>query len=591
MPKPSLPPDRVAETIRDAFEERQERFRAITRRAQDRFNRCQWRALHEDSVERLDLYAGLVDDTVAHLRTALGTQSQDTALWRAVRTAYADSLAGRDDAELAETFFNSVTRRIFETVGVNPEIEFTEADFRIPVIEDRACPVCRAFGPAPHAADLHRAVRDILSDYRDTFDYQDLERDIERVADAAARHLREVEGIRRVETIEMIESVFYRGTVAFLIGRIRAGARLMPLVISFLNEGRGVFVDAVLLTHNEVSILFSFTRSYFHVLVDRPTEMVNFLKTIIPLKRVSEIYTSLGFHKHGKAELYRELTRHLEHSADRFEIARGKRGMVMLVFTLPSFEVVFKVIRDQFDYPKQTSRSDVEDRYNLVFRHDRAGRLVDAQEFNDLQFARNRFSPELLAELRKKAGGGIDMDPDTVVIHHLYTERRLVPLDVFVVEAEPEAARDAVVDYGRAIKELAASNIFPGDLFTKNFGVTRHGRVVFYDYDELTLLTDCRFRKMPKSRGDDEELASEPWFFVGENDVFPEEFRTFLGFPPALQQVFEETHGDLFDPGFWKGIQERIRNGEVIDILPYKPRRRLSEARTPVVPTASAHRG
>ncbi|MFP4388015.1 MAG: bifunctional isocitrate dehydrogenase kinase/phosphatase [Desulfococcaceae bacterium] len=583
-------PARIAENIRDAFEEHQKRFGEITRRARDRFNRCQWRDLHKDGVERLDIYANLVSQTVKQIGELLGERARDAPRWVKVRSEYADQLAGRDDAELAETFFNSVVRRIFETVGVNPAIEFTEEDFRIPVIEDRACPVCSLFGPARHSSDVRVAVQEILKTYKDRFEFQNMERDVDRIADALGHHLREVEGVRRVDGVEMIESVFYRGTVAFLIGRIRCGARLLPLAIAFLNEGAGVFADAVLLTQSEVSILFSFTRSYFHVEVDRPAEMVNFLKTIIPLKRVSEIYTSIGLHKHGKAELYRELSRHLEKSTDRFEIARGKRGMVMLVFTLPSFEVVFKVIRDQFDYPKQTSRSDVEDRYDLVFRHDRAGRLVDAQEFSDLQFRRDRFDPDLLEELRKKARATVEVGPETVVIHHLYTERRLKPLDLFVSQADGASARDAVVDYGRAIKELAASNIFPGDLFTKNFGVTRHGRVVFYDYDELTLLTDCNFRKMPRSRGYDEEMASEPWFFVDEHDVFPEEFRTFLGFPEDLQAVFEANHGDLFTPAFWNGIQDRIRAGEVIDILPYKPHRRLSNARTPVVPTANAHR-
>jgi isocitrate dehydrogenase kinase/phosphatase len=582
-------PRRLAEQIRPAFEEPQERFDEITRRARERFKRREWAALHEDGVERLDLYTDLVNQTVRRLNETLGGHARETGLWIRVRAAYAEKLAGRDDAELAETFYNSVVRRIFETVGVNPEIEFTEEDFRIPVIEDRDCPVCYAFGPAPHATELRETVRGILAGCEDRFDFQDRERDVDRIADAVGRHLREVEKVRRVDEVEMIESVFYRGTVAFLIGRMRCGARLIPLVVSFLNEGGGVFSDAVLLTQSEVSILFSFTRSYFHVEVDRPAEMVNFLKTIIPLKRVSEIYTSLGFHKHGKAELYRELSRHLEKSTDQFEIAQGKRGMVMLVFTLPSFEVVFKVIRDQFDYPKQTSRADVRDRYDLVFRHDRAGRLVDAQEFGDLQFDRRRFAPDLLEELREKAAASIEIGDDKVVIHHLYTERRLKPLDLFVAEADPAAARDAAVDYGRAIKELAASNIFPGDLFAKNFGVTRHGRVVFYDYDELTLLTDCNFRKMPASRGYDQEMSSEPWFFVDEHDVFPEEFRTFLGFPEELQHAFEAAHGDLFTPAFWKGIQERIRNGEVIDILPYRPRRRLSDAQTPVVPTANAH--
>ena len=296
----------------------------------------------------------------------------------------------------------------------------------------------------------------------------------------------------------------------------------------------------------------------------------------MPRKPIAELYISLGYNKHGKTELYRDLLRHLERSTDQFQIAPGARGMVMLVFTLPSYDVVFKVIKDSFDEPKRTTRREVMRRYQLVFKHDRGGRLVDAQEFEYLRFAKDRFAPALLAALLEQAGQTVTVEGDEVVIKHLYTERRLTPLNLHFQQVAGEQATEAVIDYGQAIKDLAATNIFPGDILLKNFGVTRHGRIVFYDYDELCLLTECQFREMPQSDDMDDDVAGEPWYAVGENDVFPEELATFLGLPPHLRAIFTRYHGDLFGVDFWATVQARHAAGEIIDIVPYKESRRIS---------------
>ena len=334
-------------------------------------------------------------------------------------------------------------------------------------------------------------------------------------------------------------------------------------------------VDAALTTEDEVSIVFSFTHSYFHVDADRPHDVIQFLKSIMPLKRVAELYIALGYNKHGKTELYRDLLRHLERSTDKFKIAPGDRGMVMVVFTLPSYDVVFKVIRDKIPFPKTTTRADVLKKYQLVFDHDRAGRLADAQEFEHLAFDRNRFSDALLAELMDTASDSVAVRDSQVLIRHLYTQRRMTPLNLYLRDATEATALDAAREYGQAIKDLAATNIFPGDLLLKNFGVTRHGRVAFYDYDELCLLTDCNFRDMPRARDLEEELAAEPWFYVGDEDLFPEEFLTFMGLQGTVREVFLEAHRDLLSPDFWRRMQERHAAGEVLDIFPYRQGRRL----------------
>jgi isocitrate dehydrogenase kinase/phosphatase len=324
-----------------------------------------------------------------------------------------------------------------------------------------------------------------------------------------------------------------------------------------------------------VSVVFSFARAYFLVAMERPREMIDYLRTIMPRKPIAELYNALGFEKHGKTELYRGLLEHLASTDDRFVVAPGQRGMVMAVFTLPSSDVVFKVIRDRFDYPKTVTADQVRANYRIVFRHDRAGRLVDAQEFEHLAFDRAQFDPRLLAELLEDCAERVRLIEGRVVISHLYTERRLRPLDLYLREAGPEAARDAVIDYGQAIRDLAATNVFPGDMLLKNFGVTRHGRLIFYDYDELCALTDCRFRELPAPREDYDEGAAEPWFYVGERDIFPEEFRGFLGLPPPLLEAFLSHHCQLLGVAFWHRMQELHRSGEVLDIYPYRSMRRL----------------
>lgn len=431
-----------------------------------------------------------------------------------------------------------------------------------------AQPVYRRYsGDQPTAALLTR----ILTDLDFAVPYEDIERDAGLAGEVIDRHVTAAS----ISHCEIVRSVFYRNKGAYIIGRLWVAGRIVPLVLALLNSPQGIAVDAVLLTEDDISIIFSFARSYFHVEVEQPRQMIEFLRSIMPLKPVAELYTSLGYNKHGKTELYRDLLRHIAQSDDLFEVARGERGMVMAVFTLPSFDVVFKIIKDRFSEPKTTTRQDVLNRYQLVFRHDRAGRLIDAQEFEHLKFDRARFAPELLEELLHVAAQSVTVEGENVIIKHLYTERRTIPLNLYLKEAPEAARRAAVIDYGYTIKDLAAANIFPGDILLKNFGVTRHGRVVFYDYDELCLVTDCQFREMPDARDDDDEFSAEPWFFVGESDVFPAEFRTFLGLPQPLRQIFAERHAELFGVEFWQQLQRRHRAGEVIDIFPYRVSRRL----------------
>ncbi len=551
----------------------QSQFKAITGRAQARFAQCDWQAMQADSAERLDIYRQVVEQTVVEIRHALADRVNDAFVWASIKAVYSGLIAECDDWEIAETFFNSITRRIFTTVGVDPQLEFVDTDFETPPTQSRRL-VYRTYARATDTAALIAA---ILSDYRLGAPYENLPRDVRLVAERIDAQIAALDAAGEPIRVDVAAAVFYRGKGAYLVGRIHCGAQHIPLALALLNPPQGVSVDAVLLREREVSILFSFTRSYFHIEVERPYDMVRFLRSIMPRKRIAELYTAIGYHKHGKTELYRDLLEHLAASDDQFEIAPGQRGMVMAVFTLPSYDLVFKLIKDRFDSPKDTSRQAVMQHYQLVFKHDRAGRLVDAQEFEYLQFDRRRFSATLLDELQQVAAQSVVVEAQHVIIKHAYVERRVTPLDLYLRQADADAARAAVVDYGYALKDLAATDIFPGDMLLKNFGVTRQGRVVFYDYDELCLLRTCVFRALPQPTTIEEEFASEPWFFVGEHDIFPEELRRFLGLYGTLCDTFMRYHSDLFDVRFWHLIQARLQVGEVLDIFPYPQNERLAQ--------------
>jgi isocitrate dehydrogenase kinase/phosphatase len=378
-----------------------------------------------------------------------------------------------------------------------------------------------------------------------------------------------------VRGAEVVREPFFRRKGAYVVGRLLLETRHVPFALAFLNETGEPGVDAVLVGEDDLSVLFSFTRSYFHVDVDPPHALVSFLSALMPRKPRAELYTAIGYHKHGKTELYRDLLAFLAVSDERFDVVPGTPGLVMVVFGMPGYDVVFKVIRDAFPATKTVTRAGIRRNYQLVFRHDRAGRLVEAQEFEHLQFEARRFAPAILEELRRSAARNMAASDDLVVIHHAYVERRVDPLDL-VVRTRPDA-RHAVADFGQALKDLAATNVFPGDLLPKNFGLTRNGRVVCYDYDELGLLTDLSFRRLPEARLED-DAADEVWFGAAPKDVFPEEFRTFLAFPPPLRTVLDELHPELFELGFWRDMQERVTGGEIVDIFPYHPSRRLGRS-------------
>ncbi len=581
----------IARAMIDGFNRHYTLFRTESARAKHRFETCDWHGQQRAQRERIEFYDLRVRECQRRLEREFQAGTQPMAVWQQVKLHYIGLLVAHPQPELAETFFNSVTTKILhrsyfhnDFIFVRPAIstEYLETD------DPRAKTTFQAFYPQG-AGQLEATVRAVLESFALRCRFEDLQRDVRLVADALRAELGDAR-LRPNFQLQVLSSLFYRNKGAYLVGKLINGFREIPFSLPLLHRTPGtIYVDAALFGEDDLAILFSFSRAYFMVDMEIPSAYVQFLRSLMPRKPRAELYNALGLAKQGKNLFYRDLLWHLRHSTDRFRIAPGIKGMVMLVFDLPSFPYVFKVIRDRFAPPKETTREQVRAKYQLVKRHDRVGRMADTMEFSLLAFPRARFTDELIAELEQHAASQLeisDRDGDgqvEVIIQHAYIERRMIPLNLYLQEAfdagdDPAAQAQierAVFEYGHAIKDLVAANIFPGDMLWKNFGVTRHGKVVFYDYDEIEYLTDTNFRRVPAPRNEEDKLSGEIWYPVGKHDVFPETFGPFLLGNPRVREAFMRHHADLLEPDFWQQNKERIQRGEVIDFYPYAAHRRF----------------
>ena len=564
------PAGEIARMILDGFDDYREHFRRITLGARERFEQARWQDSQRAAAARINLYEQKVGEVNGWLRDAFDDEVLlEVEQWPLVKSAYIRLIDPRLDDELSETWYNSLFCSLFSHDQISDGCMFIHTTRPSIRSHQRATQTC-TYRPDGNLQGLLRA---ILSDY--AFAYGDLESDVSRLEEQLRECLPDWVCKDPTLAVELFSPVLYRNKGAYLVGRLYNSDEQWPLVIPLLHrEGHGIEADGLITDEAEVSIIFSFTRSYFMVDVPVPAEFVNFLKRIFPGKHIAELYTSIGFYKHGKSEFYRALINHLAGSEDRFVMAPGVRGMVMSVFTLPGFNTVFKIIKDRFSPSKTVDRATVIDKYRLVKSVDRVGRLADTQEFADFRFPQGKFAPECLAELLEVAPSTVILEGDTVLIRHCWTERRMTPLNLYLEHASEGQVLEALEDYGLAIKQLAAANIFPGDMLLKNFGVTRHGRVVFYDYDEISFLTEVNFRHIPPPRYPEDEMSGEPWYSIGPHDVFPEEFPPFLFADIGQRRLFSRLHGELYDADYWKGLQAAIREGKVIDVFPYRRKAR-----------------
>ena len=517
---------------------------------------------------------------------------QPMDVWHQVKLHYIGLLVNHLQPELAETFFNSVTTKILHRTHFHNDFIFVRPAVSTEYIENdlkEAKPTHRAYYPAQ--GDIADAMRRVLEGFELQCAFEDLNGDVQQVAKAMKARLGKTK-LRANFQIQVLTSLFYRNKGAYVVGKIINGFSEIAFALPILHgEQRKLVIDAALFGEDDLQMLFSFARAYFMVDMAIPAAYVQFLRSLMPRKPRGEIYNALGLAKQGKTLFYREFLYHLRHSTDRFRIAPGIKGMVMLVFDLPSFPYVFKVIKDYYPPQKDTTREQIKGKYQLVKRHDRVGRMADTLEYSEVAFPRDRFEDDLIAEIEKFAPSQLeisDRDGDgqtEVILKHAYIERRMIPLNIYLQEAfdagldDPHAKKQiekSVIEYGNAIKDLVAANIFPGDMLWKNFGITRNGKVVFYDYDEIEYITESNFRKVPKARTEEDEMSGEVWYSVGRHDVFPETFGPFLLGNDAVREVFMQHHADLLDVAFWQAHKERIKAGHVFDVFPYEQGKRFA---------------
>ena len=562
----------IARTIRDGFDKHYRLFRLTSQQAKQHFEQGAWRTAQQAARERIDFYDRRVQECVQMLEDEYDPAELTDEVWRELKLHFIGMLSDHKQPELAETFFNSVCCNILHRRYFHNEFIFVRPVVSTEYIEtEEIAPTYRVYYPGTDG--LHYTLKRIITNFQLSTSFANLTRDVAQIEG----RLRTLFGGIKLEPnhqIHVLSSLFFRNKGAYIVGKGINGNREYPFVVPILHNRHGQLVlDTVLFDQEQITILFSFTRAYFLVDMEVPSAYVQFLRTLLPRKPRSEIYTILGLQKQGKTLFYRDYLQHLKHSSDLFDIAPGIRGLVMLVFALPSFPYVFKVIKDFFPAPKETTRALIKEKYLLVKHHDRVGRMADTLEYSNVAFPRHRFSEELIAELKHFVPSLLEEEGDQLVIKHLYIERRMVPLNMWLTNADNDndevQIEHGVLEYGNAIKELVAANIFPGDMLYKNFGVTRHQRVVFYDYDEIEYITDCNFRVIPEARTEEEEMASEPWYPIGKYDVFPEQFGRFLLGNAKIRKYFMKHHSDLLTQAWWQARKQRILEGHVEDVFPY----------------------
>ena len=555
---------RCSRLIYEGFESYNRQFRRITDRARRRFEERDWKGQILDIGERVELYDKWCLKIQLRLRREFRTRTDRREGWLQVRDHYGSRIENVPDAGFMKTFFNSISRRTFGTVGTDGMLEFIQ-----PAPEEGLESL--AMRRYPCWDDIESSLRRILKDFKFREPYRDSARDARLMtAELIGYADRLGIGAGGFHRFEFIDSHFFQGARAYLVGRIIHERRQLPIVVAFENTEGGIRVDAVLLEEAQVGNVFSYTRSYYFTDPTSVIGAVQFLHSILPRKPIDELYTVLGRLRQGKTERFRFFSDHLRRSDDLFVHADGDAGLVMHVFTLRSFNLVFKVIRDHFGYPKNTTRQQVVSKYRLVSRHDHAGRLIDTQEFLNLKLPIHRFEPRLLTDLLEGAAETTHREGEDLVLNRVYIERRVRPLNLYVREETEERATAAILDYGQAIKDLAETNIFPGDLLLKNFGVTASGRVVFYDYDEVALVTDCRFRELPEPDDDMDLMDPGAVRYIGPHDIFPEEFIKFLAMEDELRKAFLDLHGDLLTARYWRDVKNRRLAGEITHIIPYR---------------------
>ncbi|MDK1289969.1 bifunctional isocitrate dehydrogenase kinase/phosphatase [Pseudoalteromonas umbrosa] len=565
-------PQEIAFFIITGFKKHYSLFQEMTARIPSAFLSQQWATIEQISKLRISHYDQRVQETVDILKLHFPSNQINNHLWCQVKQVYIDLLVFHPQAELAETFYNSVFCHLFHHSYFKNDYIFVNSSqstvSQLPVEAEY-----RSYFPVVEG--LQKTIEKIISDTGLLSELYDFKQDIRLLQKAFFKQAPNTHHQHFKMRFDILKSPFYRNKSAYIVGRVVSCSGVQPFIIALLHNNQNKLkIDALITNASQMSLIFGFARAYFSVETRAPSAMVRFLNQLMPSKTVAELYNSIGFHKHGKTEFYRAFLLHQKSNNERFTIAPGTPGMVMLVFTLPTFPYVFKVIKDTFAPSKPFGKETVLARYQLVKNHDRVGRMADTLEYSNVVIPKNRIEPDLLTVIKEKIAQNIIEDDKFITIKHLYIERRITPLNLFIQNATDEQIDHVIQDYGNAIKEMLQVNIFPGDMLLKNFGVSRHNRVIFYDYDEVQYLTQMSFKALPKISLDDLYSGQATPSFA-PNDVFPEQMCTFVLTNPKLKAVFERHHPELMTPIYWQKVQQDIRQHIIKHVYPYPQSQRF----------------
>ena len=566
---------KLARSVFAGFEAMFSQFLNITLGAQSRFEQRKYHSVQSAMRERLQVYEREVKNVSEAVRVIAYAELTCPQTWQLAKNIYGDMVENHENKPIAHTFFNSTFGAIWDDKKIRTVHLF--------VLKAKYRSEPRSYESLVSRVSLHNgfnnAVKTLITNQVFRVPFSQLERDVatlqSTLMQGAKQQCKQVYELINLNDgyIEYANSLFFRNKACYLIGRcIAKNGDNMPFAIAILNTDEGLKLDAVMMGADQLSLLFGFARTYFMVDTDKPARYVDYLSVLMPHKQRFELFNAIGFIKHAKTEFYRYKVDTTKNSPANFKYvtAPGTPGMVMLVFTIEGLDYVYKVIKDKFSAPKTATKAQVIDKYNFVKQADRVGRLVDTHEFRYLAFDLSRFSDELLEQMKSQIGSSMVISGKALILKHVYVERKMTPLNLYITQCDNKTLERVMHDYGKAIKELAGANIFPGDMLMKNFGVTRWGRVVFYDFDEICPLTDCNFREVPQTQNALEELSRNSYFDIAENDIFPSQFKVFFSANEIAFNYFNNKHSNLFLATFWQGCQQQVHNGFLPDVYPYK---------------------
>ncbi|MEI8653288.1 bifunctional isocitrate dehydrogenase kinase/phosphatase [Pseudoalteromonas sp. Hal273] len=566
---------KLARSVFAGFEAMFSQFLNITLGAQSRFEQRQYHSVQSAMRERLQVYEREVKNVSEAVRVIAYAELTCPQTWQLAKNIYGDMVQNHENKPIAHTFFNSTFGAIWDDKKIRTVHLF--------VLKAKYRSEPRSYESLVSRVSLHNgfnnAVKTLITNQVFRVPFSHLELDVatlqSTLMQGAKQQCKQVYELINLNDgyIEYANSLFFRNKACYLIGRcIAKNGDNMPFAIAILNTDEGLKLDAVMMGADQLSLLFGFARTYFMVDTDKPARYVDYLSVLMPHKQRFELFNAIGFIKHAKTEFYRYKVDTTKNSPANFKYvtAPGTPGMVMLVFTIEGLDYVYKVIKDKFSAPKTATKAQVIDKYNFVKQADRVGRLVDTHEFRYLAFDLSRFSDELLEQMKNQIGSSMVISGKALILKHVYVERKMTPLNLYINQCDNKTLERVMHDYGKAIKELAGANIFPGDMLMKNFGVTRWGRVVFYDFDEICPLTDCNFREVPQTQNALEELSSNSYFDIAENDIFPSQFKVFFSANEVAFNYFNNEHSNLFLATFWQDCQQQVHNGYLPDVYPYK---------------------